>query len=114
MGYLRITLELSVHIEIKRRVNTFKVDVVLFARLLFQIEGAAVMPTRILIRKVRKHNRERISRIQVLNVVISVHLNTRRPRAALGDDYEPRDENATEGHCRGCYGVRRDILGAYG
>ena len=35
------------------------------------------MPAGILIRKVRKHNRERISDIEILNMVIAVHLNTR-------------------------------------
>ena len=74
---LRVTLELSVYVEIKCGVNTFKVDIVLFAGGLFQVEGAAVMPAGILIRKVRKHNRERISDIEILNMVIAVHLNTR-------------------------------------
>ena len=83
MGDLRISLELSIYVKIKCGVNTFKVNVIFLALLLFQIEGTAIMPTRILIRKVRKHNRERISRIQVLNVVISVHLNTRRNRNSV-------------------------------
>ena len=36
------------------------------------------MPTGVLVRKMRKHNRERISRVKILNVVVAVHLNTRR------------------------------------
>ena len=77
MRDLRVALELSVYIEIKCGVNTFKVDIIFFSGGLFLVEGAAIMSAGILIRKVRKHNRERISDIEILNMVIAVHLNTR-------------------------------------
>ena len=73
---LRISLEFAVNVNIECAIYTFEVDVISFAPLLLYVKGAAIMPTRIIVRKMRKHNRERIANVEVLNVVVSVHLHT--------------------------------------
>ena len=76
MRDLGVTLKLTVDIQVKCGVNALKVDIILLIELFLQIEGAAIMPAGIFIRKVREHDRERISDVQILDVVISVHLYT--------------------------------------
>ena len=80
MGNLGVTLEFAVDVQIECGVNAFKIEVIPFACLFSQIECPAVVPAGIFIGKVRKHNREGIPGIQILDVVITVHLYTGRNR----------------------------------
>ena len=80
MGNLGVTLEFAVDVQIECRVNAFKIEVIPFACLLSQIERAAIMPAGIFVRQVREHDREGITGVQILDVVIPVHLYTGRNR----------------------------------
>ena len=75
-GFLYALIAFVVTDYIKCRINTLKVDIVSFIVLFFKVKSASVMPTRVFIRNVWKHNRERISCVQILNMVITMHLNT--------------------------------------
>ena len=77
MRDLRISLELTVDIKIKRRINTLEIEIVFLVCFFVQVKTSTVVPRGILVRNMRKHNGERISDIQILNMIVTVHLNTR-------------------------------------
>ena len=71
-----VNQKLAVDVYGECTVNALKIDIVSFTALFLQVKCTAIMPARVLIRKMRKHYRERVSCVQILNLVKSMHLNT--------------------------------------
>src|SRR5690554_337755 len=78
MGYLAISGIISINKKIKAGIYTFKIYINLFVLKIHQVKLPIIETTGILIRNIGKIKWNRITYINILMIVITIHLPTGR------------------------------------